>query len=369
MRVLALTSYPVEAAATRFRIVQFIPLLDRQGITVTVRPFLDSGVFAFLYRRGYANLLRVGVGSARGAGRRLRDAVTGLRADVLFVQREAMLVGPPIWEWALTRLARRPMVLDLDDATYLPYASPVYGPLARLKWFSKTEKLIRWADVVTCGSRAILEDVRSLGGRGILMPSVVDTDRFCPASHSSEIPVVGWIGTQSTFSFLETILPVLERLARTHRFRLKIVGSGRDDVSVPGVAVENVAWSLEREVADFQSIDIGLYPITPSKWTAAKSGLKAVQYMAVGIPFVASPVGASAEIGEPGVTHLPATSPEEWSEALSRLLADPDLRARMGAAGRSHAVNHHSALRHVDVLAGALRDALRRRRGRSGESG
>lgn len=364
MRVLALTSYPVEAAATRFRIVQFIPLLDRQGITVTVRPFLDSGVFASLYKRGSANLLRVAAGSARGAGRRLGDAFTALRADVLYVQREAMLVGPPVWEWAMTRLAGRPMVLDLDDATYLSYTSPVYGPLARLKWFSKTEKLIRWADVVTCGSRAILEGVRNLGGRGILMPSAVDTDRFCPVRRASGVPVVGWIGTQSTFSFLETVFPVLERLARAHSFRLKIVGSGRADVSVPGIAVENAAWSLEREVADFQSIDIGLYPITPSRWNAAKSGLKAVQYMAVGIPFVASPVGAPAEIGEPGVTHLLASSPEEWSAALSRLLSDPDLRARMGAAGRRHAVDHHSLAGHAEILAGALRDAFARRGGR-----
>lgn len=364
MRVLALTSYPVEAAATRFRVVQFIPLLDRQGIRVTVRPFLDSGVFASLYKRGPGDLLRVAAGTARGAGRRLGDAVAGLRADVLFIQREAMLIGPPVWEWALTRLARRPMVLDLDDATYLSYESPVYGPLARLKWFSKTEKLIRWADVVTCGSRAILEDVRSLEGNGILMPSVIDAERFCPMSHPSELPVVGWIGTQSTFSYLETVFPVLERLARAHRFRLRIIGSGRENVSIPGVTVESAAWSLEREVADFQSLDIGLYPMTPGKWTAAKSGLKAVQYMAVGIPFVASPVGAAAEIGEPGVTHLLAASPEEWSAALSRLLADPDLRARMGAAGRRHAMDHHSLAGNAEILAGAFREAVARHGGR-----
>src|SRR4029077_9074262 len=126
--------------------------------------------------------------------------------------------------------------------------------------------------------------------------------------------------THSTFPYLESIFPVLTELAKDYDFRLKVVGAGKDEITVPGVEVENLRWNLEREVQDFQSIDIGLYPIDASlysgKWAAGKSGFKAVQYMAVGVPYVATPVGGSAEIGEVNTTHFFASSDAEWRSAL-----------------------------------------------------
>ena len=151
------------------------------------------------------------------------------------------------------------------DATYVSYTSPTYGRLgSAVKWFGKTDDLIRWAEVVTCGNRRIAEYVESKGTRAVVIPTVVDTAIFCPRpdSNHQEPLTLGWIGTHSTYPFLESLFPVLEQLARAHRFRLKVVGSGRLDVRVPGVEVENLDWSLRREVEDFQSFDVGLYPIT-----------------------------------------------------------------------------------------------------------
>jgi len=193
---------------------------------------------------------------------------------------------------------------------------------------------------------------------------VVDTAVFQPAPRRDDDPVVlGWIGTHSTFPYLQSIFPVLSELAREHKFRLKIVGAAKDEVSVTGVEVENLAWNLEREVSDFQSIDIGLYPIDASlyssKWASGKSGFKAIQYMAVGVPYVATPVGGSAEIGEPGTTHFFATTSDEWRQALDTLLSDVHRRQRMGAAGRLHAVEHYELQAQADKLAEALREAAK----------
>lgn len=272
------------------------------------------------------------------------------------------MFGPPVVEYLSTRLGGRPLVLDLDDATYVAYTSPTYGRLASaLKWFSKTDDLIRWARVVTCGSRAVAEYVGSKGGRAVLVPTVVDTDLFRPAERGKDedasTPVVGWVGTHSTFPYLESIFPVLEELARSHRFRLKIVGAGRDGVSVAGVGVENLPWEMAREIADFRSFDVGVYPILPSAWAAGKSGFKSVQYMAVGVPFVATPLGATTELGEPNVTHFLAATRGEWLASLSRLVADAALRREMGAAGRAHALAHYTVPAQADKLALALREA------------
>jgi glycosyltransferase involved in cell wall biosynthesis len=151
---------------------------------------------------------------------------------------------------------------------------------------------------------------------------------------------------------------VLQQLAREHRFRLKVVGSGRDQVNLPGVEVENLKWNLAREIEDFQSFDIGLYPVIESEWAAGKSGFKAIQYMAVGIPYVVTPVGSCAEIGEDGVTHLSASTPEEWRVALSLLLADTARRRRMGEAGRLHTLRHYTVPIQSDKLAQVLREAV-----------
>ncbi|MGI8566741.1 MAG: hypothetical protein ACR2LZ_09695, partial [Pyrinomonadaceae bacterium] len=246
MKVLALASYPIEAAATRYRLYQFVAPLAERGITLEIRPLLDSRLFASLYRR--EEMPRTAAGLLTAALRRLGDVIEAREADVLLVQREAMMFGPPVVEWLATRVGQCPMVLDLDDATYVPYTSPTYGRLgSALKWFGKTDDLIRWAKVVTCGNPLIAEYVRSKGARAVVIPTVVDTTLFRPRPEGAserEVLTLGWIGTHSTYPFLESLFPVLQRLAGVHRFGLKVIGAGRNDVSVPGVEVENLDWSL-----------------------------------------------------------------------------------------------------------------------------
>jgi len=361
MKVLALASYPIEAAATRFRLQQFIRPLAERGITMTVHPFIDSQLFKQLYR--HESFPQTAVGLFKSALLRLTDLLAARNANVVLIQREAMMFGPPLIEWLTTRGLKRPMVLDLDDATYVSYTSPTYGGIGKtLKWFSKTDDLIRWATIVTCGNRSIAEYVASKGTQARVIPTVVDTDTFKPAPRrcAREPVVLGWIGTHSTFPYLESIFPVLSDLAGKYEFRLKIVGAGTTGVEVAGVQVENLVWDMNREVEDFQAIDVGLYPIDASLyagWAAGKSGFKAIQYMAVGVPYVATPVGASAEIGEVGRTHFFASTNNEWRRALESLLVDAERRWEMGDAGRRHVVEEYGLEAQADKLENALREA------------
>lgn len=362
MEILALATYPIEAAATRYRLEQFVLPLKERGINLNVRPFLDSKLFASLYKR--EALPRTALGLVASALRRFGDIFGARKADVILVQREAMMFGPPLIEWLTSHAGRRPMVLDLDDATYVPYTSPSYGRAgSALKWFSKTDDLIRWSRLVMCGNRSIAEYVSSKGVRAVLIPTVVDTERFKPAPslNERETPVLGWVGTHSTFPFLESIFPALEQLAHKHKFKLKVVGAGRHEIQIRGVEIENLDWNLEREIEDFQSFDIGLYPIDEARygkeWAAGKSGFKSIQYMAVGVPFVATPVGAIVEIGESPVTHFHARTLDEWQGALERLLMDSHLRRDMGGAGRRHALEQYTVSAQADKLAAALREA------------
>jgi len=363
MKVLALASYPIQAAATRYRLEQYAGPLAERGIEMTIRPFLDPRLFENLYHR--SALTTNAIGLLASGVRRLKDVVAARAVDVVLVQREAMMFGPPLVEWLIARVLACPMVLDLDDATYVSYTSPTYGGIGKaLKWFGKTDDLIRWANIVVCGNDAIAAYVANKGARARIVPTIVDTEIFCPGlkDRRNEKLVLGWIGTHSTYPYLESIFPVIQQLSSDHSIRLKIVGSGRKEISIPGVEVENLEWKLEREVKDFQSFDIGLYPIVsslyPEEWATGKSGFKAIQYMAVGIPYVASPVGAIKEIGEAGKTHFCASTNEEWQTALLELISDQKKREQMGKAGRSTAVAQYGLAAQADKLAAALREAV-----------
>src|SRR5437588_5558232 len=194
MKVLALASYPTQAACTRYRLEQYVAPLAARGITLEIRPFLEAQMFEKLYRG--QSWWRTAFGLTKRAFGRLKDVAAARRVDVILVQREAMIFGPPVIEWLIARLLKRPMVLDLDDATYVPYTSPTYGRVAKtLKFFSKTDDLIRWSQVVICGNQGVADYVESKGGRSSIVPTVVDTEQFAPvkkAENAAQAVVVGW---------------------------------------------------------------------------------------------------------------------------------------------------------------------------------
>lgn len=362
MRVLALCSYPLEAACTRYRLIQYIEPLAEKGIDLTVVPFLRGNEFSGLYKPG--RNIQKAVWMLKSAGKRFIDSAGARKYDAIFIQREAMLFGPPVFEWLSKKIGKCPLILDLDDATYIRYTSPTYGRLANaVKFFGKTDKLIDWSETVICGNRFIAEYVGGRNKKAVVVPTVVDTGKFYPLEKKEKnVPVIGWIGTHSTFSFMETLFPVFSKLAEKYDFILRIVGGGKPEIDITGVRVENLEWSLEREIEDFQNLDIGLYPMQTNnfvseKWLTGKSGFKAIQYMSVGVPFVVTPVGVTTEIGIENKTHLTAVNNEQWFEKLATLLESFELRKQMGENGRNYALKNYTVSRQTEIIAGILRQA------------
>lgn len=363
MRVLALCSYPLEAACTRYRLIQYIEPLAEKGIELTVIPFLGKDEFSGLYKPG--GKFRKAGQLLDSAGKRFFDSITARNFDAVLVQREAMLFGPPIFEWLSKTIGRCPLILDLDDATYIRYISPTYGRLgSALKFFGKTDKLIDWSAAVICGNRFIAEYVEQRNKKAVVVPTVVDTDKFFPwEKREVTIPVIGWIGTHSTFPFLETLFPVFSTLAKKYDFILKIVGAGKTGIDIKGVRVENLEWSLEREIEDFQSLDIGLYPMqtndfVSNEWLMGKSGFKAIQYMSVGVPFVVTPVGITMEIGIKNKTHFTAENNNQWYEKLAVLLESSKTRQQMGKNGRNFALENYTVALQTEIIARTLEGVI-----------
>jgi glycosyltransferase involved in cell wall biosynthesis len=357
-RLLVLAPAPSSCASVRFRVEQFFPALLAAGIEPIMRPFLDEEGFALLYRPG--NRLGKLRAAARALVGRLADLVRATGADAVLVHREAALVGPPVLEWLLARPLDRPLIFDLDDPVWVPYASPTYGALLSrlLKAPEKTHYTLGAAAEVVAGNPHIAEYARRFNPHVELVPTVVDMDQFRPAPRADGgPPVLGWIGSHSTAPYLQAIVPALQRLAARQQFVLRVVGG---HVDAPGITVDERPWSLAREVADFQSLDIGLYPIVEDPWSVGKSGFKAIQYMACGVPVVASPVGVTREIIRDGENGFLVSGEQQWTARLESLLDDRALGRRLGAAGRRDATLRWSLQVHAPRLVQIVERAIAR---------
>ena len=241
--------------------------------------------------------------------------------------------GPP---WFEEWLARRGIALiyDIDDLIYLPRASRANAFLSRFRKEERIARIIAVArHVIVC--TAYLERFARRHNRAVThISSTIDTEAYAPRHHSSATRAItiGWSGSHSTSTYLHLLAPVLRTLSKRVDIRLLVVGDPR--FRMEGVRVEARPWIRERETSDLAEMDIGVYPLPDEEWVLGKSGLKALQYMGMGVPVVASAIGEARGFIRDGENGFLARTPEEWSDRLCRLIADPDLRATMGAAGR-----------------------------------
>lgn len=335
MRVLAFMKYGSQAASARQRLMQFAPYLAANGVTVEYLPLLDND-----------HMGRVAAGegaSARAAlaayARRLVALLTRRDFDVVWVQYELFPYLPGVFE-RLAGAAGKRVVVDYDDAIFHMYDANARPAVRRLLG-AKLAPLLRRADTVICGNGYIEAYVRGFCDRTVVIPTVVDTDLYRPAERRTPSgPVVGWIGSPSTWTHVEPILPRLLALLERYGASMRVVGAGPRARGLPGV--EAVEWTEVNEIADLQAMDIGIMPVADDPWSRGKCGYKLIQYMACGLPVVASPVGVNSEIVTEGRNGFLARLPEDWDAAIVRLIEDDALRARMGADGRARAVERYS---------------------------
>jgi len=359
VRVLALTPIPEEGAGCRFRIAQYIPSLREAGFDVTISPFYSPEFFKLVYQNGrYLRKAALFVGLAL---RRLGEALTLGQYDLVLLYREAIPIGPPIVE-GLVAMRGIPIVYDFDDAIFLPNVSEANKAIAFLKNPGRVAQLLRRSTRVVAGNDYLAAFARAHNPAVTVIPTAVDTNRFVPRAAPpppDRQPVVGWIGSQTTLPYLETIADVLAEVARQHAFVLRVSGAGRP-VHFPGVVVEAAPWSMANEVTLFNTCDIGVYPLTDDEWARGKCGFKAIQCMACGVPVVAAAVGVNREIIVDGVNGFLASTPREWVDKLGRLLTDPALRVRMALAGRQTIEERYSLRVTAPRLAAVLASALGR---------
>ncbi len=357
-RMLIVCPFPVGVAAgQRLKYEQYLDDWRAHGWEIEISPYMDMATWNVAYRPGHYPAKAFGL--LRGHLRRLRDLFRIARYDLVYIHMWVTPLGTTLLERLTRRLARR-IVFDLEDNVFSDTKlgrSENPNHLANmLKGPNKARYLARTADHVIASSPALADTCRDLNAHGAAtyISSSVDTDRFVPvnAYAGSDGVTIGWTGTHTTRPMLDLLRGVFQTLARKVRFRLRVIGNF--DYDLPGVDLEVIRWSAEREVEDLQAIDIGVYPLPVDDWVSGKSGLKAIQYMAFGIPPVATDVGINPRLIRHGENGLLVRTEEEWIDALELLVRDPALRRRFGEAARRDAVDKYS----IRAIAGQYRQII-----------
>jgi glycosyltransferase involved in cell wall biosynthesis len=336
MRVTAFTRYSRQAASTRQRLLQYLPLFREAGIEVVHHALLDDDyVRGLATGEAYPNAKIIGAYLDR-----LGQMLASRKSDLIWVYVELLPYMPALFERMVGGGA--PVIYDMDDAFFHRYDDNP-NPLVRTLIGGKLGKLLSRAAACTCGNDYLRDYAAQYCANSIVVPTVVDTGHYRPVEREPRRPIViGWIGSPTTWPNVWPVLPLLKSLCAGGDVSFHAVGAGTAAAADQFPGLELVEWSEATEVADVQGFDIGIMPLIDSPFERGKSGYKLIQYMACGLPVVASPVGVNRAIVADGVNGFLASSEEEWRTSLTRLIADAGLRRQMGIEGRTRVERSYS---------------------------
>jgi glycosyltransferase involved in cell wall biosynthesis len=333
--------YPTGVAPSqRFRVELFLPKLKEEEVSFKLLTFLDKTAWDILYKPG--NRLLKAWGTVKGYLRRIGHLFQSVKADYVFIHREATPLGPPVFEWLLAKVFRKKIIHEYDDAIWIPGGEKISWIKKWLKATWKIRYIIKWSYKVAAGNKFLCDYALQYNSSVFFVPTVVDTDhghfKQRDQNEGKRI-VVGWTGTHTTLHNLEVIDGVIPELKKEMDFDFLVISNKPPQWDFDFIYKQ---WKLETEQEDLLKMHIGIMPAKQGPWFEGKCGFKLIQYHACGIPAVASPTGVNPIITLHNKTGFIAADKEEWKKYLKQLIADASLRAEMGKAGREHIEKKYS---------------------------
>ncbi|HUV03776.1 MAG TPA: glycosyltransferase family 4 protein [Armatimonadota bacterium] len=323
MRILFITDSDITGASFRYRVHQYIGILEAEALACEVV-------------RARAMPIR--------SLRRLREY------DVVFVQKKLFSVP---WILAASRCARR-MIFDFDDAIWTCPKHDWSLP-TRMKVRQRLRTMLSKSSCVTVGNGYLADYARKYNSNVVVIPTCLDTRYYRPAPRprQSEQVRIGWMGSKPNLVYLEHLEPVFRRLSADAGVSLVVISN--HEYRSRKLPTQFIPWTLDGELAALHGLDIGLMPLPDDDWTRGKCGFKTILYMACGIPSVSSRVGFNNELVLDGHNGFLAGDEQEWVDKISLLAHDPELRRRIGQEGRRTAEEKYS----LEVGAALLVNTLR----------
>ncbi len=354
MKILFLVPYPRnKAPSQRLKFEQYFDIFEKKGMKITFCPFFTENMYGYVYeknhffKKSFNVFLRLIV--------RFKQVFSALNHDLVYVHLEVSPLRFSLYERLLFLLGK-PVIYDIDDLVYLPRLNANLDLISRF-FFSKTQKKVKYLmekskHVIVC-TNYLRSYALKFNNNVTNISSTINTDVYTPKIHHEKKQVcVGWSGSHSTAQYFFLLINVLKALQKKYNIKIKVVGY--KNIRIEGLEIESKNWEEATEVEDLKEFDIGLYPLPNDEWVLGKSGLKALQYMALGIPPVCSAIGTNFEIIKEGHNGFLASTDQEWIEKLSKLIEDYELRKSLGAEARKTVEERYSikvnAPTYIDIL-------------------
>lgn len=332
MHILTLTRYERLGSSSRVRFYQYFPYLESHGVEITSAPFFNDSYVQSIYTGRTVSPSSV----LSAYVKRLVTILRSRRYNLIWVEKE-LFPWLPAWFEKILEGARIPYIVDYDDAVFHRYDLHP-SSLVRFLLKHKIDRVMQRAVTVVAGNAYLADRAKQAGAQRIeILPSVVDVSSYkTKMEGSASLFTIGWIGSPVTAPYLDLVRVPLTRLAREADIGLTLIGAG-NFVPFPNIPTTILPWDEQRERSIGELFDVGIMPLVDGPFERGKCGYKLVQYMAGGLPVIASPVGVNGRMVEPGINGFLASSPAEWLEAFRSLIRNPSLAIEMGRAGRHKA--------------------------------
>jgi len=339
-KVLFLVPYPLSyAPSQRFRVELFLPYSEQNGIVYDIQSFLDDNTFHLLYKKG--KTFRKFTGILRGFWKRFILVLFGAKKyHYVFIHREASPLGPPIFEWMLASLLKKKIIYDFDDALWIADSKNNLLNVLKCNW--KIKYICKWSYRIAAGNSYLYSFASRYNENVKKIPTSVDT-----VNHHNRIKdqntnkiVIGWTGSHSTLKYLDSILPVLKKVIEMKTVSVTIICNQPPQFELPNLRY--ITWKESTEIDDLLKMNIGIMPLERDKWSEGKCGFKLIQYLSLGIPAIASPVGVNTEIIEDGKNGFLCQNLGEWERAMIQLIENKVLRHEFGEKGREKVIGSYS---------------------------
>lgn len=348
-KVLFIVPYPEgEAPSQRFRFEQYFSILKENKIDCHIEPFWSEKAWAILYKEGHK--VKKARAFLSGIIKRLGLLFKIHGVQLIFIHREALPVGPPIIEFLLSRVFRKKIIYDFDDAIWKANTSKQNRMVSWMKFHGKVSSICRWSWKISCGNDYLADYARAYNHQVYVNPTTIDTayHQLPLRKGANQKIVIGWTGTHSTNKYFESLEPVLEALDKKYPIEIVAISDQNPNVTLDHFTF--VPWNKAQEIQQLAKIDIGIMPLENSVWELGKCGFKALQYMAMKIPAVVSDVGVNHQIIDHGVSGFLCENTEDWIRHLGELISSESLRRTIGQQGRKKVMESYSLQSNADLF-------------------
>lgn len=358
-KILFIASHRINRSPSqRYRFEQYFDFLNKNGFECHLSPIISEKDDVIFYSQG--KLFRKGMILLKSIFKRIGDWNQFSKYDIVFVQREALMIGSTFFEKKIAK-SKAKFVFDFDDSIWLMDTSEGNKKFEWLKNPLKTAKNIALADRIFAGNAYLANYAKHYNTNVALVPTTIDTDFHKPLniSKTNNKVTIGWSGSITTIKHFEYALPYLTKLKNKYQDKIEFAVMGDPSYVNKELGIKGIPWNAESEVRVLNSFDIGIMPLPDDEWAKGKCGLKGLSYMACGVTTIMSPVGVNNDIIEHGVNGYLASTEEEWINYLSLLIEDTELRKRIGRNARNTVEEKYSVNANKELYLNELNSLIK----------